>query len=205
MSFLLLMTMAAFAAWSVSWILNRPIGVRDAMRVGAAAAFLLTGVDHFASAETRYVPMMPEFFGATSLPLVLLTGAAEIAGAIGLLIPRGLSARWGFPRLRYWTGVSLAVMLAFLVIANVNVAVTGGGVDGLDFAPWYFWLRPLFQPLIILWVLYAAGVAWPRRSANESGEESYASRHSDKANNAHITRTQKSPAAYTTNRCITRL
>jgi hypothetical protein len=55
-------------------------------------------------------------------------------------------------------------MLVFLVIANVNVAVKGGSVPGLSFGPEsYYWLRPLLQPVIIAWALYAGGV-WPRGS-----------------------------------------
>ena len=165
MSFLLLMAAAAATGWSISFMLRRPMNLRDAMRVGAVGAFLFTGVDHFISADTRYLPMMPAFFGSLARPLVLFTGAAEIAGAIGLLVPLSAHKRLGLPNLRHAAGVALAVMLVFVVIANVNVAIKGGGVDGLAFNQWYFWLRPVFQPLIILWVLYAAGVMPGKQSA----------------------------------------
>lgn len=158
--------MAAVAAtgWLVSLILRRPMGLRDAMRVGAVGAFLFTGIDHFISVDTRYLPMMPAIFGSFARPLVLFTGAAEIAGAVGLLLPISAYKRLGLPNLRYLAGVALAVMLVALVIANINVAIKGRGVDGLAFGQWYFWLRPAFQPLIILWVLYAAG-AMPSKRA----------------------------------------
>ena len=38
-------------------------------------------------------------------------------------------------------------------------------MDGLAFGQWYFWLRPAFQPLIILWVLYSAGVIPGKQTA----------------------------------------
>lgn len=158
MSFFLLMVAVAVIGWLISFVLRRPMNLRDAMRTGAIGAFLFTGVDHFISTDIRYLPMLPVFFGSLARPLVLLTGAAEIAGAIGLLVPQSAFLRLGLPNLRYAAGVALAVMLAFLVIANINVALKGGGVNGLAFGPWYFWLRPVFQPIIILWVLYAAGV-----------------------------------------------
>jgi uncharacterized membrane protein len=135
------------------------------MRFGAAGAFPFTGTDHFMSAQSRYLPMMPDFFGSASLPLIRFTGAAEIAVAIALLVPLGLYARMKLPNLRYWAGIGLAVMLAFLVIANVNVAIEGTGVAGISAGEWYFWTRPLFQPVIMLWVLYAAGVIGRRRRA----------------------------------------
>lgn len=109
--------------------------------------------------------MMPAFFGPVARPLVLFTGAAEIAGAIGLLVPMSTYKRLGLPNLCHAAGVALAVMLVFLVTANVNVAIKGGGVDGLAFGQWYFWLRPVSQPFIILWVLYAAGVLPGRQTA----------------------------------------
>ena len=167
MSFLALMAVAAAIAWLAGLALRRPMSVRDAMRFGAAAAFLFTGIDHFVSAGSRYVPMMPAFFGASALPLVWFTGAAEIAGAVGLLVPLRVYRRLGLPDLRRWAGIALAVMLGFLVIANVNVALTGSGVEGIRFGAWYFWLRPLFQPLIMLWVLYAAD-ALPRSAGTGS-------------------------------------
>ncbi|PZO08952.1 MAG: hypothetical protein DCF27_06875 [Lysobacteraceae bacterium] len=164
MSFLLLMAAVAAMGRLVSFVLRRPMTLRDAMRVGAAGAFLFTGVDHFINVDTRYLPMMPAFFGGLARPLVLFTGAAEIVGAMGLLVSMSVYKRLGLPNLRYTAGVALAVMLAFLVIANINVAMKGGGVDGLSFGQWYFWLRPAFQPLIIFWVLYAAG-AMPGKQA----------------------------------------
>ncbi len=158
MSFLLLMCMIGLMSWVTGGLLRRGVRLRAAMRFGAGGAFLFTGVDHFLNDETRYLPMMPAFFGDGALPLIWLTGAAELLGAVGLLLPAAFYRRLGLPDLRYWAGVGLGLMLSLVVIANVNVAVTGSGVDGLPFGQWYYWIRPLLQPLIILWVFYAAGV-----------------------------------------------
>ncbi|MCH8505004.1 MAG: DoxX family protein [Ectothiorhodospiraceae bacterium] len=164
MSFLLLMALLAGFSWLSCRLLAWREGLRTHMRIGAAGAFLFTGVDHFLNAEERYVPMMPAFFEPFSLQLVWLTGAAELAGAAGLLLPLAVSRKLGLPDLRYWAGVGLAVMLAVVVIANINVAIQGTGVAGIGLGSWYFWLRPFFQPLIILWVLYAAGVIGRQRN-----------------------------------------
>ncbi len=90
------------------------------------------------------------------------TGAAELAGAIGLLLPPGVYHRLGLPDLRRAAGIGLALLLSLVVVANVHVALTGATVDGLPFGTWYYWLRPFLQPVIIAWALYAAGVA-PRQ------------------------------------------
>ena len=97
-----------------------------------------------------------------ALALVWLTGATEIAGGLALVGPQSLYERLGLPGLRPLVGWLLAVQFALMVIANVNVALTGGGVDGLGGGSWYFWLRPAFQPLIVWWALYASGaIDWP--------------------------------------------
>ena len=118
----------------------------------------MTGTDHFLHGSTRYLPMVPDFLGSDAIEAVYLTGAAEIAGALGLLLPRRLYARLGLPDLRWWAGVCLAVLLSCLVLANLKVALTGGTVEGLDFSRWYYWIRPLFQPVFVVWALYVGDV-----------------------------------------------
>ena len=136
-----------------------------AMRHGIACGFIFVGIDHFASAAGRYVPMMPDFLSVYGLQIVYFTGAAELAGAVGLVVPLVVYRRLGLPNLRKWAGISLAVMLAFLVIANINVAIKGSTVQGLEFGRWYFWLRPFFQPVFIVWSLYVSGVIWSEPSS----------------------------------------
>src|SRR4249919_2154293 len=169
MSFLLLMAAPALLVWLTSLALRHPVNLREAMRLGAVAAFAFTGIDHFVNAEARYLPMMPAFFGPLSLPLIWFTGAAELAVAVGLLLPLRVYQRLELPNLRRVAGLALAAMLALVVVANINVAIKGSGVSGLAFGNWYFWLRPLFQPFIIAWVLYASGAIWvqPRSASAE--------------------------------------
>jgi uncharacterized membrane protein len=121
------------------------------MRLGLALALLLAGADHLAN-PWRYLPMLPGF---VPLPreTVLFTGFCEIAGALGLLVPR-------FRRL---AGIMLAIYFVCVFPANIRNAIEGGaGVAGLPAAAWYYWARLPFQPLVIWWALRAAEViAWP--------------------------------------------
>jgi uncharacterized membrane protein len=84
---------------------------------------------------------------------VLFTGFCEIAGALGLLVPR----------LRWLAGIMLAIYFACVFPANIRNAIEGGaGVAGLPAGAWYYWARLPFQPLVIWWALRAAEViAWP--------------------------------------------
>jgi uncharacterized membrane protein len=131
-----------------------------AMRHGMAGGFTFTGIDHFVHAHNRYVPMLPDVLAEYALALVYMSGAAELAGAIGLVLPLATYRQLDLPNLRKWAGIGLALLLVFLVLANVNVAVKGSGVQGLEFGAWYYWLRLLFQPIFILWALFVAGILW---------------------------------------------
>ena len=158
MSFLFLMLAVSLLAYIPQYFVGDRRDYRMALRHGMAGGFLFTGIDHFAHAQTRYVPMMPDFLAEYAPELVYFTGAAELAGACGLLVPLAVYHRLGLSHGRKWAGIGLAVMLALLVLANINVALKGGHVQGLEFGAWYYWLRPVLQPIFILWALYASGV-----------------------------------------------
>lgn len=161
MSFLVLICIGAGLTWTLSHWFRQSLDVRGAMRWGMGLGFIFTGVDHFVSGATRYVPMMPAMLAEHALVWVYATGAAELAGGIGLLVPLAVYQRLGLPNLQRQVGIWLAVLLACVVMANINVAMLGKSVQGLDFGAWYFWIRPLFQPVFIVWALYCVGV-WPR-------------------------------------------
>jgi uncharacterized membrane protein len=125
---------------------------RNAMRLGLAAALIFTGIDHLITPQ-RYLPMMPSFVPWPA-EIVAFTGVCEIAGAVGLFIPR----------LRTLAGIMLAVYFVCVFPANIRNAIEGLSVDGLPGAGWYYWARLAFQPLVIWWTLYASAViGWPFR------------------------------------------
>ncbi len=103
--------------------------------------------------------MMPGFL-PYPLELVLLTGLCELAGAIGLLLPR-----W-----RRWAAMALALYFVCVFPANIKNALNGLSVDGLPSTRWYYWLRPPFQLLILLWAL-CAGELIGRRTAGEAASK----------------------------------
>ncbi|HBM89185.1 MAG TPA: hypothetical protein DD437_11610 [Rhodobiaceae bacterium] len=118
--------------------------IQTAMRWGAAGAFLFAAMDHLTTPE-RYLPMMPDYLPAHS-EFILFTGLCEIAGAIGLTIPRVMKL----------AGLMLAIYAVAILPANINNALNGLSVEGLPQARTYYWIRLGFQPLIIAWLLFAA-------------------------------------------------
>lgn len=168
MSFLLLISVASLLAWIPQALLARRRDLRMAMRHGLALGLLFTGIDHFVSAELRYVPMIPAFLQPQALLLVQLSGAAELLGAVALLMPAALYRRLGLPDLRPAAGIGLAILFAVLVIANVNVALQGSQVAGLEFGRTYYLVRPFLQPIFMAWALYSVGLLpWSRGSRRQ--------------------------------------
>ena len=85
---------------------------------------------------------------------VLLTGVLELAGAIGLLIPR----------LCWWAGLALAIYVLAVWPANMKHAFGHIALPPIPDSWWYHAPRLALQPAIAWWALFCAGVTdWPLR------------------------------------------
>jgi uncharacterized membrane protein len=117
-----------------------------------SAFYLLAGVAHL-TWPAPFLTIIPEW--VPSAPAVVwLTGIMEIAGAIGLCMPR----------LRKAAGVGLALYALCVFPANIKHALDFAA--GASLAPgwWYHAPRLALQPLIIWWALWASGaIDWPFR------------------------------------------
>jgi uncharacterized membrane protein len=111
------------------------------------AAFVITaGVTHFAN-PAFFIAIVPAWLPSPAL-LVQVSGVAEIAGGLGLLVPATRKA------------AALGLMLLFIAVfpANVNQAIHQLPVNGHPVAPALLWGRLLLQPLLVYW-------AWAVRGA----------------------------------------
>ncbi len=109
----------------------------------AALFFTAAGANHFLNPGI-YLGMMPPWLPWPEA-LNYLSGAAEIAGGLGLL--------WaGTRRLAGW---GLIALLVAIFPANVHVALQGE-MPGLDVSPFMLWLRLPFQAVFIAWVWWVA-------------------------------------------------
>jgi uncharacterized membrane protein len=99
--------------------------------------YVAAGVLHFVVTR-RYVAVMPAYLPAPR-ELVLISGAAEIAGGIGVLVPVPAvqrSAAWG-----------LVALLVAVMPANINMATHSAEFAAIP--AWALWVRlPLQLPLI---------------------------------------------------------
>lgn len=97
---------------------------RLSLRLALAAMFLLTASAHWGSKRDDLVAMVPPSFPAAEL-LVTFTGLCEIAGAVGLVIPRTSRLAAAF----------LAVLLVVMFPANVYAAQQGLSIGGRPVTP----------------------------------------------------------------------
>ena len=104
-------------------------------RLLMAAFYIAAGAAHFQFTHT-YESIMPDYLPAHH-ELVLISGAAEIAGGLGILIPQTRrSAAWG-----------LIILLIAVMPANIWMAQHSGRYTAIPL--WAIWLRlPLQLPLI---------------------------------------------------------
>ncbi len=127
--------------------------VKVALRVVLALAMIGVGITHFTSPEP-FVKIIPAALPAP-LALVYVSGVAEIAGGVGLLIPR----------LRRAAGIGLIALYIAVFPANINMAVQGLSLGDGPIPQWALWARLPVQIVFIAWAYWAAGVRSPKRAS----------------------------------------
>lgn len=90
------------------------------------------------------------------LQLIMLTGIFELAACVALITRTPL---------RWWAGVTMALYALCVWPANFKHATDGIEIPYIGNSWWYHGPRLAFQPVIIWWALYCAGVIdWPWRN-----------------------------------------
>ena len=108
-------------------------------RAAIATMFLFTAASHFAPMRKDLIAMVPPSLPRPEL-LVLLTGIAELAGAVGLLTP------W----LRFWAASGLILLLVLMLPANISASRRAVLLRGRRATS--LWIRVPMQVLFIAWI-----------------------------------------------------
>jgi uncharacterized membrane protein len=112
---------------------------RTGGRVLLAAVFLGSGTLHFLS-PAPFLKIMPPYL-PHPLALLHVSGVAEIAGGLGLLVQQTRrAAAWG-----------LVALLVAVWPANLYMAMSHVGLPGVLGQSWAQWLRVPLQIPLILW------------------------------------------------------
>ena len=129
---------------------HRPEQLRTLMRALMAIFYVVAGVIHLKS-PGAFLPIVPDWVPFPR-ETVLFTGMCELAGAVGLFVPR----------LRWWAGVMLAAYAVAVFPANIKHAMEGIVLGGSHLGLGYHVPRLMMQPVLVWWALFAGRVVdWP--------------------------------------------
>ena len=134
------------ATFFISWLGVRSPLLADnqaKVRVALVIWFVAAGILHFTATKIEIL-MMPAFL-PFKVALMYISGLAEIAGGVGLVIPR----------LQRAAGVGLIVLLLAVFPANINAAVNDITGPGLINDPWQQWARLPLQFVLMAIIAWA--------------------------------------------------
>lgn len=119
--------------------MNR-LSLKTLFRLLLGLFFIVAGVNHFLNPQV-YVGMIPPYLPYPEV-LNLVSGAAEVAGGVGILMPR----------FRRWAGWGLVALLVAIFPANLHLALNGW--EAYDIPRWVLWARLPLQGVFIAWVYW---------------------------------------------------
>ena len=129
--------------------------MRRLWRWVAALLFILAGANHFLNPHF-YERIVPPGFPSPRI-LVIVSGLAEIAGGLGLLIrPLQRAAGWG-----------LIALLVAVFPANIHMALYP---ERFGIVPWILWARLPLQVVLVAWVWWVALGRSPRKRTSPSDD-----------------------------------
>ncbi|HEX8903976.1 MAG TPA: DoxX family protein, partial [Longimicrobiaceae bacterium] len=136
----------------VGAIQRMPVERAAASSIVLAALFVLAGTMHFVIPDS-YVRIMPPWV-PWHRGMVLLSGACEIAGGIGLLVPR----------VRRWAGIGLIALLLAVWPANLQMLLNARAAHQPAWAQVLLLLRLPLQIVLMWWVWRASQPREPNRA-----------------------------------------
>ena len=132
--------------------------LRIALQLLLGAVLIYTGITHLSTSRLGFQAQVPSWVPFLADFVVLASGVVEICLGVALA------------SLQYRRFVGFATALFFIAIFPGNISQYVNGIDafGLDTDQARL-IRLFFQPLLVLWALWATG-AWPLRAKKEQGK-----------------------------------
>ena len=115
---------------------------RTIIRWVLTVGMVLAGLNHFLSPDT-YIGMMPSWLPQHAL-LVQISGVAEIAGGLGLILHAT----------RRWAAEGLIALFIAVFPANLNMALNHLPLGDHAVPTWALWARLPLQLVLIVWAWY---------------------------------------------------
>ncbi|MFT5432140.1 MAG: putative membrane protein [Myxococcota bacterium] len=124
--------------------------VKKIVRAGFGLSFVGIGLMHFVD-PAPFVMIVPPFL-PWALALVYISGFFEIAGGIGLIVPKTRRA----------AAFGLLALLVAVFPANIYMLTHEVYIEGMPREKWMLWARLPFQVVFASLVIWT-GDLWPRK------------------------------------------
>jgi len=122
---------------------------RTIARIALGATLILAGTSHLTFAREAFVAQVPVWLPLPVDFVVVASGIVEIVLGLSLIV---------LYRYKVWVGWVVAAFFVAIFPGNINQLVTHSDSFGLNTDAARF-IRLLFQPLLVVWALWATG-AW---------------------------------------------
>jgi uncharacterized membrane protein len=135
---------------------RKPGTVHTIFRILLGAFLIFTGVSHLTFARVEFLAQVPSWLPLNGDLVVVLSGIAEIALGLGLVL---------LSRQRVLVGLATAAFFVLIFPGNISQYVNRIDAFGLNTDQARF-IRLFFQPLLVVWALWATG-AWSALRASK--------------------------------------
>lgn len=136
--------------------------VQTIFRIFLGVFLVFSGVNHLTFARAEFLAQVPPWVPLDGDLVVVLSGIAEISLGMGLVF---------LARQRVLVGLATAAFFVLIFPGNISQYVNRIDAFGLNTDQARF-IRLFFQPLLVIWALWATG-AWGALVAAKSNRESY--------------------------------
>lgn len=124
--------------------------IRNIFRILLGSILVFAGIRHLTVSRQEFLAQVPHWLPIDGDFVVLASGVVEILIGLGLIF---------LTRYRRTMGWITAVFFVLIFPGNISQYTTGTDAFGLDTDQARL-IRLFFQPLLVLWALWATGI-WP--------------------------------------------
>jgi len=123
--------------------------LQSTFRILLGVFLIFAGVNHLTVARTEFLAQVPPWVPLNGDLVVVISGIVEIALGLGLVL---------LGRLRVLVGLATAAFFVLIFPGNISQYVNRIDAFGLNTDQARF-IRLFFQPMLVIWALWATG-AW---------------------------------------------
>ena len=132
--------------------------IKKLLQLSLGAFLTSAGISHLGSNRTEFLAQVPTWLPLNGDFVVVASGIVEITLGISLI-----TTTFIFKQYRKQVGIVVAIFFILIFPGNINQYVNKIDAFGLDTDQKRL-IRLFFQPLLVIWALWAGGVRVKKRS-----------------------------------------